>query len=135
MKINLENEVVNPFDDITSHAYDFWELYNETQDKKLVQRIYNIGKINKEEFITITGEEPQDKVKPNGTILNNLVKTDNLEITTGEQDFAIFMNQMDTMHLTSTTEMQDFTMLELQMLVFSLESRITELEKELGGNK
>ncbi len=133
-KLEEVEEILNPFKDVNSYAYRYWDYYKQLQNKDNIQKLYNIGKITKEEFTIITGDEPNKKVIPSGTTLDNLVKTNNLEVTTGEHDFSIFMNQMDTLALADTTSFQDMTLFEMQLLIMNLESRINELENNLGGN-
>ena len=67
-KIEIPVEI-NPFegDDFKTYWYN---VFKETGNKDFIQRLYNIGKITKEDYIKIVGEEPQEKESPKGVLID-----------------------------------------------------------------
>lgn len=58
-------EIKNPYENIDEFKAKWWGRYHENGcTLNHIQRLYNLNKITKEDFIAITGEEPQEHTVP-----------------------------------------------------------------------
>lgn len=125
-------KTINPFEgDPTSYAFRYWEYYTQLQNKEYVQRIYNIGKITKEEFVVIVGENPKEKEEPKGIILDVAKQVEQVKNITDYQDISIITNQMETALLTFDSSNQDISIIETNINLLNLLTRVEELENKI----
>ncbi len=135
MENNETNEleiIVNPFE-VGTDNHRYWDYFNSTHDVDLIQRLYNVNKITKDDFITITNKEPVGKKSPKGAIIDTVKEMKVVSNISFEHDIALMMKDIEILELQSMNINSDLTLLEMQMMIFDMKSKIDKLEGVTNG--
>lgn len=135
MENNETNEleiIVNPFE-VGTDNHRYWDYFNSTHDVDLIQRLYNVNKITKDDFTTITNKEPKGKESPKGIMIDTVKDVKVVSQVTLDHDIALMEKDIEIVELQAVNSDSDITLLEMQIMIFDLQFRIKELERINNG--